>query len=163
MPPPWAAIVFAIMGPQCPSFVCVMGISEDSMRPSLLCLNSRVSKIVMPPKAAERAPLPPGDVKRGEAIFKGRAAQCHTATKGGQNGVGPNLHGIVGRLSGTVPGYSYTKANIDSNTIWTPEALDVYLENPKKFIPGTKMSFAGIKKPQERADLIAYLETLKDE
>ena len=115
----------------------------------------------MPPKK-EREPLPPGDAKKGEGLFKSRAAQCHTGTKGGQNGVGPNLYGIVGRLSGTVEGYSYSKANIDSNTVWTPEVLDVYLENPKKFMPGTKMSFAGIKKPQERADLIAYLVTLSD-
>ncbi|KAL0508693.1 LOW QUALITY PROTEIN: putative Cytochrome c [Leishmania shawi] len=167
----------------------------------------------MPPKA--RAPLPPGDVERGEKLFKGRAAQCHTATKGGSNGVGPNLFGIVNRKSGTIEGFAYSKANADSGVIWTPEVLDVYLENPKKFMepqgrfgvgpnlfgivnrksgtiegfayskanadsgviwtpevldvylenpkkfmPGTKMSFAGIKKPQERADVIAYLETL---
>ena len=115
----------------------------------------------MPPKK-EREPLPPGDVKKGEGLFKSRAAQCHSGNKGGQNGVGPNLYGLIGRLSGTVEGYSYSKANIDSNTIWTPEVLDVYLENPKKFMPGTKMSFAGMKKSQERADLIAYLETLKE-
>ncbi|CBH13555.1 cytochrome c [Trypanosoma brucei gambiense DAL972] len=114
----------------------------------------------MPPK--ERAALPPGDAARGEKLFKGRAAQCHTGTKGGSNGVGPNLYGIVGRKSGTVEGFTYSKANQDSGVMWTPQVLDVYLENPKKFMPGTKMSFAGLKKPQERADLIAYLETLKD-
>lgn len=112
----------------------------------------------MPPKA--RAPLPPGDVARGEKIFKGRAAQCHTASQGGANGVGPNLFGLVNRKSGTVPGFAYSKANENSGVIWTPEVLDVYLENPKKFMPGTKMSFAGLKKPQERADIIAYLESM---
>ena len=110
---------------------------------------------------AAREPLPAGDAKKGEGIFKGRAAQCHSNNKGGQNGVGPNLFGIVGRMSGSIAGFSYSKANIDSKTVWTPEALDVFLENPKKFMPGTKMSFAGLKKPQERADLIAYLESLK--
>ena len=114
----------------------------------------------MPPKA--RAPLPPGDAARGEKLFKGRAAQCHTSNQGGANGVGPNLWGLVGRHSGTVEGFAYSKANAESGVVWTPEVLDVYLENPKKFMPGTKMSFAGIKKPQERADVIAYLETLKD-
>jgi len=116
----------------------------------------------MPPKAA-REPLPEGDVKRGEALFKARAAQCHTASKGGQNGVGPNLFGLIGRASGTIAGYTYSKANLDSGVTWNAEVLDVYLENPKKFMPGTKMSFAGIKKPQERADVIAFLTSLKDE
>lgn len=114
----------------------------------------------MPPKA--RPPLPEGDAEKGEKLFKGRAAQCHTATKGGANGVGPNLHGIYGRQSGRIEGYTYSKANLDSNVTWTEDVLDVYLENPKKFMPGTKMSFAGMKKPQERADLIAYLKTLSD-
>lgn len=114
----------------------------------------------MPPKARE--PLPPGDAAKGEKLFKARAAQCHTASKGGNNGVGPNLYDIVNRKSGSVEGFAYSKANQDSGVIWTPEVLDVYLENPKKFMPGTKMSFAGLKKPQERADLIAYLLTCSE-
>jgi cytochrome c len=114
----------------------------------------------MPPKARE--PLPPGDVAKGEKLFKARAAQCHTGNKGGTNGVGPNLWGIVGRLAGTVPDFSYSKANSESGVIWSPEVLDVYLENPKKFMPGTKMAFAGLKKAQDRADIIAYMETLTD-
>ena len=113
----------------------------------------------MPPKARE--PLPPGDVARGETLFKARAAQCHTCGKGAPHGVGPNLFGLIGRKAGTLEGYTYSKANLDSGVVWTPEVLDVYLENPKKFMPGTKMSFAGLKKPQERADICAYLEHTK--
>lgn len=114
----------------------------------------------MPPK--EREPLPAGDAVKGEALFKGRAAQCHTATKGGLNGVGPNLYGLIGRQAGTIPGFSYSKANLESGVTWTREVLDPYLENPKKFMPGTKMSFAGLKKAADRADLIAFLESLHD-
>ena len=106
--------------------------------------------------------LPQGDVAKGEKLFKARAAQCHTGNKGGANGVGPNLFGIVGRKSGSVEGFAYSKANADSGVVWTPDVLDVYLENPKKFMPGTKMAFAGLKKPQDRADLIAYLESLSE-
>ena len=103
-----------------------------------------------------------GDVAKGEKLFKARAAQCHTANKGGVNGVGPNLWGIVGRKSGTVEGFGYSKANQDSGVVWTAEVLDPYLENPKKFMPGTKMAFAGLKKKDDRLDLIAYLSSLHD-
>ena len=108
----------------------------------------------------DRAPLPEGNVAKGEKLYKARAAQCHTANQGGQNGVGPNLHGLIGRQSGTVEGFAYSKANLEAKVVWNREVLDVYLENPKKFMPGTKMSFAGLKKPQERADIIAFLESL---
>ena len=107
----------------------------------------------------ERAPLPEGNVDRGAKLFKGRAAQCPTIAADAPNGVGPNLWGIVGRKSGQIEGFAYSKANSESDTVWTREVLDVYLENPKKFMPGTKMAFAGLKKPQERADIIAYMET----
>jgi len=103
-----------------------------------------------------------GDAAKGEQLFKSRAGQCHTSGKGAANGVGPNLWGIVGRKSGTIAGFSYSKANSESGVVWTAEVLEVYLENPKKFMPGTKMSFAGLKKPQERKDIIAYLSTLHD-
>ena len=103
-----------------------------------------------------------GNVKKGEKLFKTRAGQCHTAAKGGANGVGPNLWGIVNRKSGTVEGYSYTNANKDSGVVWTEENLFKYLENPKKFIPGTKMSFAGMKSEKERRDIIAYMATLSE-
>ena len=109
-----------------------------------------------------REPLPAGDAEKGAKLFKARAAQCHTANKGGPNGVGPNLYGLIGRKSGTVEGFVYSKANSESGTIWTTEALDEYLENPKKYMPGTKMAFAGLKKAQDRADIIAYMESLHD-
>ncbi|KAJ8477012.1 hypothetical protein OPV22_020739 [Ensete ventricosum] len=71
---------------------------------------------------------------------------------------GPNLNGLFGRQSGTTPGYSYSAANKNMAVIWGESTLYDYLLNPKKYIPGTKMVFPGLKKPQERADLIAYLK-----
>ncbi|RUS14674.1 cytochrome c-like domain-containing protein [Endogone sp. FLAS-F59071] len=79
-------------------------------------------------------------------------------SQAGGNKVGPNLHGLIGRKSGQVPGFSYTAANQNKGCTWNEETLFEYLENPKKYIPGTKMAFAGLKKPQERADVIAYLK-----
>jgi cytochrome c len=102
-----------------------------------------------------------GNVKKGAELFKTRCAQCHTYEKGGSHKQGPNLFGLVGRTSGTVEGYSYTAANRERGVVWTEEALFEYLENPKKYIPGTKMAFAGLKKEAERRDIIAFLKEQK--
>lgn len=107
-------------------------------------------------------PIPAGDVANGEKIFKARCTKCHTIAKGGANMTGPNLYGIVGRKTGSVPGYKYTAANKNANIDWTEDNLFKYLENPKKFIPKTKMAFAGLKKPQERADVVAYMASFSD-
>ena len=95
---------------------------------------------------------------RGAKLFKTRCAQCHTLEKGGSNKLGPNLFGLFGRKTGSVENYSYTAANREKGVTWSEDTLFEYLENPAKYIPGTKMAFAGMKKPTERHDLIAYLK-----
>lgn len=83
---------------------------------------------------------------------------CH-AVEAGKNMVGPSLHGLIGRTSGTIAGYSYSTANKNSGITWTEPKLFQYLETPQRIIPGTKMTYTGLKDPQKRADVIAYLKT----
>lgn len=99
-----------------------------------------------------------GDAGAGEGAFRVCAA-CHSVEPG-ETRIGPSLHGVVGRDVGSIEGFRYSPANQAFEGSWTPENLFEYLENPRAFMPGTSMSFAGMRDPQDRADLIAYLETL---
>ena len=112
--------------------------------------------VVAMPAAAQ---MPAGNTAAGEKVFA-QCKTCHVTDKG-VNRVGPSLHGVVGRKSGSVPGFKYSAANLKSGVTWTAPVLFQYLEAPMKFMPGTKMAFAGLKKPQDRADVIAFLATKK--
>jgi cytochrome c len=115
--------------------------------------------------AAAEEPLPQrlaeADVKRGESAVKVCSA-CHTFGKGEPNRVGPNLYGVVGRPKHSEPGFNYTAAMKGQTGEWTPEELDKYLTNPRGVVPGTAMSFAGLPRGKQRADVIAYLNTKSD-
>eukprot|EP00741_Cyanophora_paradoxa_P008785 tig00001374_g8502.t1 len=102
------------------------------------------------------------DVARGEKIFKQRCLQCHTVEKGAHK-MGPSLHGIFGKKAGTAAGFPFSEANKNAGVTWTEETLSSYIENWKKHMPGSKMVFAGLKKEDERADLIAYLKKARAE
>lgn len=99
------------------------------------------------------------DTKRGAMLYK-RCATCHTLEEGGAVRQGPNLHGMFGRKAGTSASYDgkYSPAMKNSGIVWTEENVDKYLENPRDFIPKNKMIFVGLKKPEDRANVIAYLK-----
>jgi len=97
------------------------------------------------------------DAAAGEKIFK-KCSSCH-ALEEGKNKVGPSLFGIAGKEAAKDEKFKYSKAMRESGLTWTDENLIAFLTKPKKFLKGTKMSFAGLKKPEQIADLIAYIKT----
>ncbi len=108
-------------------------------------------------------PAHAGDVAKGEKVFK-KCKACHTTEAGGKNKVGPNLSGIVDRAAGAADGFKYSSALMEKageGLVWNEANLNEFLTKPKAFIKKTKMSFGGIKKDEQRADLIEYLKTLQ--
>jgi len=98
--------------------------------------------------------------KNGAKIFKTKCSQCHSIDTDGKHGQGPNLHNIWGRLSGSANNYSYSTSMKNSNISWDENSLMDFLLAPKKYIKGTKMVFAGIKKEKERRSLIEYMKNI---
>ena len=102
-----------------------------------------------------------GDLTHGEKVFK-KCAACHSIVKGGKNNIGPALYNVVGRKTGAVTDYKYSKALASFEKEWTFEELNGYLIKPAKWIKGTKMAFAGLRKEKDRASVIKYLNQNSD-
>jgi len=102
-----------------------------------------------------------GDITLGEKVFK-KCAACHSIVKGGKNNIGPALYNVVGRKTGAVADYKYSKALASFDKEWTLEELNGYLIKPAKWVKGTKMAFAGLRKEKDRASVIKYLNQNSD-
>ena len=102
-----------------------------------------------------------GDLTTGEKVFK-KCAACHSIVKGGKNNIGPALYNVVGRQVGAISDYKYSKAFSEYDKNWTFEELNGYLVKPAKWIKGTKMAFAGLRKEKDRASVIKYLNQNSD-
>lgn len=107
--------------------------------------------------AALPAPYNAADLENGRRVFA-RCRSCHTVTEGGPNMTGPNLYGVFGRQAGSQPKYNYSTAVKEAGFEWDAERLDHWLENPRTFLPGSRMSFPGIADATDRRDVIAFLK-----
>lgn len=101
-----------------------------------------------------------GNAHEGSEVFK-RCAVCHTAQKGGGDGLGPNLSGVVGRKAASRPGYAYSPALKKAGLIWNEANLTKWVAGPQRVAPGNKMMFPGLTSKKQQADVVAYLGTLK--
>ncbi len=112
-------------------------------------------------KTASSAATPPSTPEeRGRRQFN-ECAVCHTAKEGEANRVGPNLFGVAGREAAQAEGFAYSKVLTESGVVWTDENLNAFIENPQGFLRGNRMAYAGQRDAEKRADLVAYLKTLK--
>jgi cytochrome c len=126
------------------------------LRPSHL-----VSFIAVAAALVRAAPsLAAADPAAGADLFKSRCGICHSP-EAGTNKIGPSLFNVVGRPAGSIGDYPYSDANRHSGIVWKPDVLDRYLTAPQAMVPGTKMTFPGLKNDDQRAAVIAYLETLR--
>lgn len=103
--------------------------------------------------------LASADAAKGAKVAK-KCAACHTFDEGGANKVGPNLHGVIGRAKAQVEGFNYSDTLSGMGGTWDFEMMNAFLEKPSRYAPGTSMSFAGLRKPTDRANLLAYLNSL---
>jgi cytochrome c len=119
---------------------------------SVVCVSLLLLCLTMPVNAQ--------DASSGKKLFVANCSICHSPQPG-RNLVGPSLFNVVNRHSGQIPDFHYSEANKNSGLVWNVGTLDRYLTAPRQVVPGTKMTFPGLNDPQQRADVIAYLETLR--
>lgn len=123
-------------------------------------MNTLKTALVLGIAAIAASTAQAADPAKGKSVFQ-RCAICHRVEKNGGNGLGPNLFGIVGRKAGTVADFSYSAAMKNSGIVWSTDKLTAYVEHPAAVVPGNKMAFAGVTDAVQRADVVAYLATLK--
>ena len=161
-----AAILIALLTVKGADLISDMLIHPQKLKENVFKIEgAEVQASGAPAEKKGPAPIDPllatASAEKGAEIFK-KCLSCHTIEKGGPNKIGPDLYGIVGAERAKHPGYTYSQAMEKKGGKWSLDDLNVYLYSPRDFVPGTKMSFVGIKNDQERADVIAYLMKQSD-
>lgn len=155
---PWSVAMAALVLSACSEDPAAPDAGQATDTPSTAEATSEPAEDTMP--AVEFASLPEpynlADFDQGRKTYR-LCQSCHTLQEGGPNLVGPNLYGIFGKEIGTTEGFAYSPALQDADFTWTPEELDDWLENPRTYLPGNRMSFAGVRKAEDRAAVIAYI------
>ena len=146
-------IIFYVEKPETPGYI----VEVDEMASS----NAQLVSETTEDKIDIAALMALGDLATGEKVFK-KCAACHSIAKGGKNNIGPALYNVVGRQVGAINDYKYSKALSGYDKEWTFEELNGYLIKPAKWIKGTKMAFAGLRKEKDRASVIKYLNQNSD-
>lgn len=161
----FAAILVAGITAMLAGFVSEKVVKADKLKENAFPIEGvEVAGVAKKPELPEpiMALLATADLERGQKLSKACAA-CHNFDKGGANGVGPNMWGVVGRTKQAVAGYSYSGVlNAQGVEDWTYDSLNKFLWKPKKYAPGTKMNYIGLKKPEDRAAIIAWMRTKSD-
>ena len=146
-------IIFYVEKPETPGYaVEVEQISTNTMQSTSGEIEEKIDIAAL---------MAMGDIATGEKVFK-KCAACHSIVKGGKNNIGPALYNVVGRKVGAITDYKYSKALSGYDKEWTFEELNGYLIKPAKWIKGTKMAFAGLRKEKDRASVIMYLNQNSD-
>ena len=145
-------VIFHVEKPETPGYAVEI---EEVSAPSSSAKDTAEEKIDI------AALMAMGDLAHGEKVFK-KCAACHSIIKGGKNNIGPALYNVVGRKIGIIDNYKYSKALASYDKEWTLEELNGYLTKPAKWIKGTKMAFAGLRKEKDRASVIKYLNVNSD-
>jgi len=148
-----SSVIFYVEKPKTPGYS--VEVEETTVKDADTSLQASEEKVDI------AALISMGDLDTGEKVFK-KCAACHSIVKGGKNNIGPALYNVVGRKVGVVNDYKYSKALSGYGKEWTFEELNGYLLKPAKWIKGTKMAFAGLRKEKDRASVILYLNQNSD-
>ena len=145
-------VIFHVEKPETPGYSVEVKAANTTSDPNLIKEEDKVDIAVL---------MSIGDVAHGEKVFK-KCAACHSIVKGGKNAIGPALYNVVGRKIGAIEDYKYSKALIAYDREWSFEELNGFLIKPAKWIKGTKMAYAGLRKEKDRASVIKYLNENSD-